>query len=207
MRADDRPGRTLNGEFEALIAHLTGELSLLALADDSFRKLLLMSAASYFEAGLSNHVATFALEASNSSSLIAEIIRKKAISRQYHTWFNWDANNANVFYGLFGADFVNFMRARHIAEPWLNDAVSSFLELGRSRNLLVHENFASFSLEKTASEIFALYVSANRFVEAIPGLLRECNELRSEGANPQPPTSAALMANSLQELRLHNFCR
>ena len=197
------PVERLHEEFEALVTHLQAEPSLWSTADDSFRKSLLLASASFFEFRLSKIVADFALEVSN-SSLIAGIVTKKAIHRQYHTWFDWDANNANQFYSLFGKDFMNFMKAKHASESWLNSAVSSFMELGRARNSLVHENFAAFSLEKTAAEIFVAYTSAARFVEEIPSLLRECNELHSRRAAVVP--SSVIMERSLLDLRVKKFC-
>jgi hypothetical protein len=173
------PVERLYSDFEALVVHLGGEPSLLSIADDGFRKLLLMSSASFFEVKLSECVESFALDASNSSSLISGIVRRKAISRQYHTWFEWKHDNANQFYALFGDDFAKFMKAKHASEPWLTESVRAFMELGRYRNLLVHQNFAAFSLEKTATEIIAAYASASRFVGAVPNLLRECNKLHS----------------------------
>jgi len=200
------PVERLHGEFEALVAHLSEEPSLRSTADDSFRKSLLLASASFFEFRLSEYVAEFALEASNSSSLIAGIIAKKAIERQYHTWFDWDSNNANRFYSLFGRDFANFMKAKHSSESWLNQSVSSFMELGRSRNLLVHENFAAFTLEKTAAEIFVAYTHAIRFVDEIPNLLRECNNLHSRPRTTDS-SSGTSIERSLLELRMNKFCK
>jgi hypothetical protein len=196
------PVDRLHDEFEDLVSHLQGEPSQRSTADDGFRKLLLMSAASFFESTLTEYIEQFSMEASNSSSLIAGIIKTKAISRQYHTWFDWKGNNANQFYSLFGKDFLAFMKKKHVTETWLDASVQAFMELGRSRNLLVHENFASFSLEKTASELFASYKTALRFVEAIPEFLRECNRLHTGGGVSRSESSDAPILSSLQELRL-----
>jgi hypothetical protein len=199
------PVDRLHNEFDTLALHLTGEISLLSTVDDGFRKLLLMSAASFFESRLSEDVAAFVSEASNSSSLVEEIVRRKAINRQYHTWFDWETNNTNAFYKLFGKDFENFMKAKHISEPWLTDSARVFIELGRERNKLVHGNFGSFFLEKTTSEIFSAYIIASRFVEAVPNLLRECNKLQLADQKLTTGTSSAIMAGALQQLRLQTY--
>jgi hypothetical protein len=199
------PVERLHGEFEALIAHLEAEPSLRSTADDSFRKSLLLASTSFFESQLSQSVANFAEKASNSSDLIVGIITKKAIERNYHTWFDWDRNNANKFYSMFGKEFSEFMKVKHSSMAWLDDSVSSFMELGRARNLLVHENFATFVMEKTAAEIFVAHTKASRFVDEVPNLLLECNALSSRSiANESASTE---MAHSLQELRLKTFCR
>lgn len=169
------PVDRLHSDFEALVALLDQEPSLRATADDNFRKSILLSAASYFEFTLSEAVQAFAIEASNSSELLGALVKRKAIDRQYHTWFDWERSNANAFYRLFGETFCDFMKHKHASEEWLDPAVRAFMELGRSRNLLVHGNYGAFSLEKTASEIYDSYKLALRFVEAVPALLRDCN--------------------------------
>ena len=55
----------------------------------------------------------------------------------------------------------------------LKQSIKAFLEIGNVRNQLVHQNFASFSLEKTAAEIYALYKCALYFVDLIPTRLRQ----------------------------------
>ena len=55
----------------------------------------------------------------------------------------------------------------------LAQSVSDFLELGRERNWLVHQDYGSYFLEKTAEEIFTLYASALVFVEFMPKALRD----------------------------------
>ena len=169
------PVDRLHSEFQSLVLLLEHEPSLRVTADDNFRKSILLSAASYFEFTLSETVQSFALEASNASELIGALVKSKVIDRQYHKWFDWDRSNANTFYRLFGVKFYEFMKTKHASEEWLDSAVRAFLELGRSRNSLVHGNFAAFTLEKTAAEIYDSYKVALRFVEAVPALLRECN--------------------------------
>ncbi len=46
------------------------------------------------------------------------------------------------------------------------------MEIGRLRNQLIHGDYGSFSLDKTSSEIYALYKGAIRFVVIVPELLR-----------------------------------
>ena len=149
-----------------------GEVSLRTVADENFRKSLLLAAASYFERRMTDTVLTFVEDATNRNVLVAELVRNKAVSRQYHTWFQWDQNNANSFYALFGSDFRAFMK-RKVVDDELDDAVRAFLELGRERNRLVHQDYGVFVLEKTTAEIHALYCRAMNFVEIVPGALRE----------------------------------
>ena len=164
----------LHEDFSALLSVLdeADEVSLRAVADDNFRKSLLLAAASYFERRMTDAVLSFVEDAANRNRLVTALVRNKAISRQYHTWFQWDAGNANSFFGLFGSGFRDFMKSRIGEDDDLDDAVRAFLEIGRERNRLVHQDFGAFPLEKTTEEIHALYRRALRFVEAVPGALR-----------------------------------
>lgn len=165
----------LHESFSGLLSVLdaAGEVSLRAVADENFRKSLLLAAASYFERRMTDTVMSFVEHATNGNMLVASLVRKKAASRQYHTWFEWDGRNANSFFGLFENDFRDFMKHRVRQDDELDDAVRAFLELGGERNRLVHQDFGTFPLEKTTEEIHALYTRAMRFVDAVPGALRE----------------------------------
>jgi hypothetical protein len=150
------------------------EWSLQIAAADHFRKALLLASASYFEEHVCNSVAMFVREQSK-TALIENFVRNKAIERKYHTWFTWDKKNANQFFGLFGKEFKAMMEDRVKKAPELQLAIAAFLELGNERNLLVHENYATFPMEKTLEEVYALYQRALPFVCAIPEALKECS--------------------------------
>ncbi|NJP06468.1 MAG: hypothetical protein HC837_13000 [Chloroflexaceae bacterium] len=153
---------TLYEEHRLLIAYLSdhGEISLQISADNYFRKTLLLSMASYFEERIKAAIVDFAEEQARQPGPLIDFLRNKAIERQYHTFFSWRDTNANSFFGLFGRDFKNFMRAQVKADPALDDSIKAFLEVGNSRNELVHQNFATFPLNKTADEIYGLYRQA-----------------------------------------------
>ena len=52
-------------------------------------------------------------------------------------------------------------------------AIAAFLEVGRERNKLVHQDYASFPFEKTLDEIYDLYRRALGFVENLHNTLRD----------------------------------
>ena len=165
----------LHDEFSDLLRVLdnASEISLRSTADDNFRKSLLLSAASYFERRMTDTVVSFVDETTSGDPLVNSFVQNKAVSRQYHTWFSWDQKNANSFFGLFGNDFRDFMKQKVSKNDTLDSAIRAFLELGSERNRLVHQDFGSFSLEKTSEEIYELYCEARKFVEAFPSALRE----------------------------------
>ena len=127
------------------------------------RKVLVLSVASFFEQRITDAVARLA--ASTASKRIENLVRRKAISRQYHTYFNWDGSNANQFLSLFGSEFKDEVEAEIRQDASLEEGCKSFLRLGRERNRLVHTNFASAPLDSTLEEIGDSYRKALDFVE------------------------------------------
>jgi hypothetical protein len=149
-----------------------GEISLVANTDDILRKTLLMSAASYFEDTICKAIVDYVSEITDNDSAVISLVKVKAIERQYHTYFNWDASNANSFFGHFGEKYKLYAKEFVEKDPDLKESIRAFLELGSLRNQLVHQNYSIFPLEKTADEIYHLYTIAIRFVEFIPKSLR-----------------------------------
>jgi hypothetical protein len=164
-------------EFTDIVSVLADkkEISLQSVLDDNFRKSLLLSAASYFEHRITTAVIEFCSEIAGANTLVPSLVRNKAVSRQYHTWFDWNKSNANSFFGLFGADFKSHMDALNKQDSVLVDAIKDFLDLGQARNRLVHENYGTFVLEKTSEEIYKQYQSAMLFIERLPVELRKCS--------------------------------
>ena len=138
------------------------QISLKSYADDEFRKVLVLSIASYFEHEIVDAVSRLA-ESANSEQ-VENLIKSKAIARQYHTYFDWESRNANRFLSLFGRNFRNDVSREIRADRSLEEGCESFLTLGRTRNRLVHGNFAEFGLDYALEEIVDLYGKALRFV-------------------------------------------
>ena len=61
-------------------------------------------------------------------------------------------------------------------------SVAAFLELGNERNRLVHQNYATFPMEKTLDEIYLLYRRALTFVDLLPTALRDADRDLPPGA-------------------------
>lgn len=139
------------------------ETSLRVLVDSNFRKSILLASASYFERQVTDLISEYAQSCANDERIIF-FIQNKALSRQYHTLFDWNAKNCNAFLGLFGDEFKNQFREKVSKDGQLDKAIKDFLEIGRERNRLVHQNFGSYSLEKTADEIHDLHLSAKSFL-------------------------------------------
>lgn len=168
---------TIYGEFQDAVTCLreAGQISLQVMLEANLRKTLLLSAASYFEVQLTKEIKGFTEEITSGNDLIKALVEQKAISRQYHTWFDWDKPNANKFFSLFGPTFKDHMVAVQANDPQVTEWIKAFLTIGNSRNLLVHSDYASYYIDRTPDEIYALYQAANRFVAAVGEELRACS--------------------------------
>lgn len=160
-------------EHSALVALLekAGEISMVSSVDAVFRKSLALSAASYFEVKIRDCVLGYVTEKSAGDEGVVSFLRIKGIERQYHTYFDWKNRSATPFFSLFGQSFKQLMARRIVDDEEMRGAVDAFLELGDLRNNLAHQDFAVFPMEKTVAEIYALYVSALKFVDTLPLLL------------------------------------
>jgi hypothetical protein len=155
------------------ILEASAEMSLQVMAADHFRKALLLAAASYFEHRLTQSVLAFARQRAGGSVALESFVRNKAIARQYHTWFQWEQANANQFFALFGPSFRADMVEWVKTSDQLHSSIEAFLEIGRERNKMVHQDYATFFLSKTLDEIYGLYQTALPFVDALPAALEE----------------------------------
>lgn len=162
--------------FRGVLMHLKDDLSLQSKAGDIFSKFLLLAVASYFEKRLTDAVMDFTAQVTKSENhALTNLVRNKAVERQYHQWFDWKkSKNANSFFKLFGQDFLAHMKAELSGDhESINDAIRAFMEIGRERNLLTHEDIATYRLEKTSHDVYATYKRALPFVEWFPVALAE----------------------------------
>lgn len=142
--------------------------------DNHYRKILLLSSASYFEQRIQDALKRLA-KSKTSSDEIYSLVINKAIERQYYTYFNWkeeNKSNINSFLGLFGSEFKTRISNQIKESNELTEAVIAFLEIGRERNQMVHENFLEFNLGKSFEEIVKLNCKAMIFVDFVDNALK-----------------------------------
>lgn len=165
---DETPVDELYQNFQELIAGIDPkEVSLRGTVQVNFAKSLLLAAASYFEEQVKSQILDFVRFSSSNNKLVVEFVQNKAIGRQYHSLFDWDAKNANKFFSFFGRDFQQEMHQFVQNDRGYADAIEAFLAIGRERNRLVHQNYAQISLEQTVEEIYYSYKIALQFVDSI----------------------------------------
>jgi hypothetical protein len=163
--------RELVDESDALRRLLSAqaELSLLRSAEDNSRKALVLSAASLFEWRITEALLNYADSVSSSDACVLALIRNKAVKRQFHTFFDWENRKAGPFFTLLGEKLGATLKGK-CKEPPGSVHLDAFLEIGYLRNCLVHQNYALFSLEKSADDIRRLCECADEFVAQVESL-------------------------------------
>jgi RiboL-PSP-HEPN len=175
---DMTPVEVLYQEYEEIVNFLreNSQPSMVSDADRYFKKVIALSAASYFEHRIQEVLVEFVSKGTSDNELAINFFKKKAIGAQYHTFFAWGekgnpnkaGKNANVFFALFGVSFKERVEAEIAKSTSLTQSVQDFLELGHLRNILVHSNFAAYNIDnKTTKEIYEMFKSGLPFLEFV----------------------------------------
>ncbi|MBH0109175.1 hypothetical protein I6E81_03240 [Salinibacterium sp. NG22] len=166
------PVDELKAHHDALLAHLEQEPSLAVSTRAVLSKALLLAGASELEVDVTRIIEDYFSEVTSNNSTATAFVAKAALARRYHSFFQWDGNNINSFFALFGPDFKEYASKLVGKNSDLEKNIRGFLRIGSERNLLVHGNFAAYSLTLTSDEIYRLYTEAAGFRDALPGILR-----------------------------------
>ncbi|MBH0098052.1 hypothetical protein I6E68_02725 [Salinibacterium sp. NSLL150] len=149
-----------------------GDLSMINTFATDLPRVFIVAAASHFETVVTDYIHDFFSETSQENPAVLEFMKRKALFRNYHTLFEWKGNSANGFFAVFGEERTKHYKALVQDTDWVGPAASDFLKLGRARNELVHGDFASHSPSLSAKEVQQRFISAQRFVQCIPAVIR-----------------------------------
>ncbi|HCO5676375.1 HEPN domain-containing protein [Escherichia coli] len=149
--------------YDFLLTH--NEISFANDYKSQFSKVMLLACASYFETLVVTKI--HCMLNPSQCNLTHDFIDNKALTRQYHTLFDWKKRNANQFFSFFGPKFKEFMIEKVKSSTELTKSISDFMEIGELRNKLAHNNYATFVLESTAEEIYNNFLNAHSFVSQL----------------------------------------
>lgn len=162
-------------DHQALVQHLqsNGEWTLSSRVEEAFAKTLIIAAASYFEIWLTESILGIYRTSTSGFEQLVEFVRTKAIGQGFAQLFTWGkdgrpSHNANYFYSFFGGEFSLHMKELVRQDKDLDDSVRAFLEIGNLRNHMVHGDYANFTVEKTATDVYKLYEKATLFLAMFP---------------------------------------
>ena len=143
-------------------------------------KMLLLASASYFEHQIGSLIGEFTARVSRLDKRLISLIKSRVIERQYHSYFQWNANNINSFLAMFGPDFKAECGAEIEASDDVAAAVKAFIEIGRIRNGIVHSNLLAAALDITVDEVIIKHDAAMGVITLLRRKLAEDMELAVE---------------------------
>lgn len=142
-----------------------GDISLANTHSSNATKALVISTASYHEYCIISEI-NFLAQRSNDVR-VTEFIKLKALSRQYHSLFDWDTANANKFFSNFGETVLAEYKIRIAADISLKESTKAFLEIGSIRNKIVHNDYITANIQKTLKEIYRIAINCEKFIEYV----------------------------------------
>lgn len=149
----------------------SGEVSFASDFTETYTRGLVLAIASYFEHDITEILTEIPEKRGGGDPVVTAMIVRQAISRKYHTYFDWEKLKPGPFWALLGEDF----KAQAVKDVKADDAVEkgiqAFLELGQLRNNLVHQNYVQFTVNKTPGELIDQFRSALAFPQYLRKML------------------------------------
>lgn len=164
---DAQPINNLISEYRELYGFLNKnhQIALAISISNHYKKILLLSCASLYEKYFTEKLMEIIKNKTNHESL-STLFYNKSIKQQYFKFFDWKEDRGNIksFLSLFGNEVQKQIQTEIDACSELQEGMNAFLKIGYNRNLLVHENFIVYNLEKTFDEIENLHNKAVKFL-------------------------------------------
>lgn len=169
----DGPVESLYADYVGLVEDLSNSNnpSGLAALNRSYHKVVLIAAASNLEAQV-KRIMKEVFEREGRPEL-GTFVEKRVMARNYHTLFEWDRGKATGFFASFGDNCSKRFKSMLVNDSEFRQEHDAFMKLGGLRNRLVHQDYASFSLDDTPDELIGLYRNAIRFPERFKAIILE----------------------------------
>lgn len=160
---------TIFDDYGLLIDELSGSPSGLAAVNRAYGKHLLLAAASSLEDAVKKTVPEIFLRRANSQ--LSSFVTKWVFERGYHTLFGWKDRTAQPFFASFGPACGTEFKSALKADEDLRREHDAFMVLGSLRNEVVHNDFATRSIDLTPEEIIQKYRDGLAFVGRFDDLI------------------------------------
>lgn len=166
----------LDAEFkklEAIVAELisSGKVDMSIDAQHLFAKVFAVCAGSCCEVEIVRILEEYVNWQSRGDDKLFRFVHTVAIDKKYFSLFDWERAEASAFFSKFGKDFADCMKFAMAKDRSLAEAVRSFLELGKQRNNLVHNDLARIEFEDTLVDVAKKFSAAEAFLDVLPTYL------------------------------------
>lgn len=153
------------------------DVSAISAYGEHSAKTLLIAGASYFERKVIAAVQVY-VEGSTKSSAVKHFAYHQAVDRKFFSLFNFsaDTKNINDFLNKFGPTFASWAKSNMPKTGIDKDAQLAFLDFCRLRNSLVHNNYATFPINKTLAEVKSAFDGASKLLDWIEDAFHQFEE-------------------------------
>jgi hypothetical protein len=153
-----------------VVVGTTSDISAIAAYGEHSAKTLLLAGASYFERRVTATIQIYVDRATGSGAL-KHFAYHQAVDRKFFSLFDFspDVKTINSFLSKFGPNFASWAKSDFLKQGIDKDAQIAFLDFCRLRNSLVHNNYATFSINKTLAEVKSAFDGASKLVVWIAG--------------------------------------
>ena len=139
---------------------------------ETARKSLAIAAASAFEKDVTELLLAFSDEVTFRNEYFKSLIYERILNRNYHALFPWKETSAATFFANFGVEARNFYNREVKKDALLSQAVRDFLDMGNTRNEIVHRDYITYPFDKTLDDVINQYRSARRFTTFLVRFLK-----------------------------------
>lgn len=162
----------VHGELLGLseIIAQSGDISAVVNFGEQSAKVLLLVGASNFERRIIACVEKL-VQITISTEAVQHFVIHQAVERKFFSMFDFsgEAKNINSFFAKFGTDFASWAKLDLVTENVAPSIQLKFLSFCRLRNYLVHNNYATYAINKTLSEIWDDFIEAEKLVIWLEG--------------------------------------
>lgn len=138
--------------------------------DGHFRKLCVLSSASYLETLMTFHMRDVFKDIGVARE---EFVRRTVIERKFFTWFDFDSPTPASFFKKFGIECHDRYKDAIQRSPDFDEHARSFMRLCIARNTLVHGNLAGSDSSLTPEECETEFRHAIQFPDSAVRIVRE----------------------------------
>jgi len=177
---------SLRDEFNGIIAVLGDDTSRVNSLKEVAKKTVILATASFLESRLTDLVLS-ELRIRNVDACPAFNFGKSmGVVRQYHAWFDWKTKNINKFLIQFGDGFKEEGRKYIDNHADRKNLERDFMTVGSTRNLLIHNNFLSYTIDLTYEDSLAISLNACGFADMIVEMFSNFHLVHNYYSNRAP---------------------
>lgn len=167
------------------IIRLSNDISAISVYGEHGAKVLLLAGTSYFERQIISSIEDW-INAETPSIAARHFVRRQAVERKFFSLFDFSANSKNIkaFLSKFGPDYHKWAQEDMKLELVDESAQETFINFCRLRNSLIHNNYATYNIDKTIEEIWGEFKKAEIQVRWIENSFRRFSLTLAKLATP-----------------------